>query len=194
LIARQTSNGGRAYTEALYSNLGALDTKGLDFTFNWKAGLEDMFGHGLPGSVGFNVSGTRLLSYKEQTAPSAAIVERDGTGTYFRWRTVTGLSYMVGPASVQLQWTHLPSIKNATAATQPSTTILPTENYERFNLSASYEFSKMLSMRLGVDNLFDRQPPLVGAQPGVTNGAGSTNASVYDALGRSYFLSVKARF
>jgi iron complex outermembrane recepter protein len=193
LIARQTSNGGRAYTEALYSNLGELNTRGLDFTFNWKVGLEDAFGHGLPGSVGFNVSGTRLISYQEQTAPGAAIVQRDDTGTYYRWRTVTGLSYMVGPASVQLQWTHLPGIKNATAATQPSTTILPTENYERFGLSASYEFSSALSMRFGVDNLFDREPPIVGAQPGVTNGTGNTNPSVYDVLGRSYFLSVKVR-
>jgi outer membrane receptor protein involved in Fe transport len=193
LIARQTSNGGRAYTEALYSNLGALNTRGLDFTFNWKAGLGDMFGHGLPGSLGFTVSGTRLLSYEEQTAPGAAIVERDGTGTYYRWRTVTGLSYLVGPASVQLQWLHLPGIKNATAATQPSTTILPTEKYDRFNLSAGYEFSDAISMRFGIDNLLDKQPPVVGAQPGITNGTGNTNPSVYDVLGRSYFLSVKAR-
>jgi outer membrane receptor protein involved in Fe transport len=193
LIARQTSNGGRAYTQALYSNLGALNTRGLDFTFNWRAGLEDMFGHGLPGSVGFNVSGTRLISYEEQTAPTAAVVQRDGTGTYFKWRANTALSYTVGGASVQLQWLHLPAIKNSIAATQPATTILPSEKYDRFNLSAGYEFSKTLSMRFGVDNLFDRQPALVGAQPGVTDGAGSTNASVYDVLGRSYFLSVKAK-
>ena len=100
---------------------------------------------------------------------------------------------MVGPASVQLQWMHLPGIKNATAATQPSTTILPTENYERFSLSAGYEFSETLSMRFGVDNLLNTDPPIVGAQPGITNGTGNTNPSVYDVLGRSYFLSVKAK-
>jgi outer membrane receptor protein involved in Fe transport len=194
LIARQTTNGGRAYTEALYSNLGALDTKGLDFTFNWKAGLDDMFGHDLPGSVGFSVSGTKLISFKQQTAPSAAINDVDGTGTYFSWRTVTGVSYEVGPARVQLLWTHLPMIDNSVAATQPSTTILPTHKYNVFNLNGGYDFSETLSMRVGVDNLFDRQPPLVGAQPGITDGAGSTNASVYDVLGRRYYVSLKARF
>jgi outer membrane receptor protein involved in Fe transport len=193
LIVRQSSNGGRAYTFGLYSNLGTLNTQGLDYTFNWKAALADIAGHNLPGSVGFNVSGTWLLSFKQQTAASAAINELDGTGSYFRYRTVTGLSYEVGPASVQLLWTHLPSVKNSVAATQPSTTILPTSKYNVFNLSAGFELSKRLSMRLGIDNLLDRLPPLVGAQPGVTDGAGNTNASVYDVLGRRFYMSVKAR-
>lgn len=193
LIARQTSNGGRAYTSALYSNLGVLNTRGLDFTFNWRAALQDMFGHDLPGSLGFNVSGTKLISYEQQTAPTAAINELDDTGTYFSWRTVTGLSYEVGPANVRLQWTHLPGIKNAVAASQPSTTILPTGKYNLFNLSGGYAFSDTFSMRLGVDNLFDREPEIVGAQPGVTDGAGSTNASIYDVLGRRYYMSFKVR-
>jgi outer membrane receptor protein involved in Fe transport len=107
LIGRQTTDGGRAYTAALYSNLGTLDTKGLDFTLNWRSSLDDVFGHNLP---------------------------------------------------------------------------------------AGYDFSSAFSMRLGVDNLMNRQPPVVGAQPGVTDGAGNTNASVYDVLGRRYYVSLKAKF
>jgi iron complex outermembrane recepter protein len=199
LIGRQTTNGGRAYTSALYSNLGTLDTSGLDYTFNWKAALADMFGHDLPGTLGFNVSGTWLMSFKQQTAPSAAVVQLAGTGgttgsSYFSYRTFTGLSYEVGPASVELQWTHLPTIENSIAASQPNTTVQPARQYNLFNLSAGYEFTQKFSMRFGVDNLFDRQPPVVGAQPGITDGAGSTNASVYDVLGRRYYLSVKAKF
>jgi outer membrane receptor protein involved in Fe transport len=79
------------------------------------------------------------------------------------------------------------------AASQPTTTILPTKLYNMFNLSGGYEFSTMFSMRLGVDNLFDREPPLVGVQAGITDGAGNTNASVYDVLGRRYYVSFKAR-
>lgn len=198
LIGRQTTNGGRAYTTALYSNLGTLKTSGLDYTFNWRAGLADMFGHNLPGTLGFNVSGTWLMSFKQQTAPSAAIVELAGTGgtagsSYYSYRTLTGLSYSVGPATVEMQWTHLPTIENTIQASQPNTTIQPTRQYNLFNLSAGWEFSPNISMLFGVDNLFDRQPPVVGAQPGVTDGAGSTNPSVYDVLGRRYYLSVKAK-
>jgi iron complex outermembrane recepter protein len=198
LIGRQTTNGGRAYTTALYSNLGTLKTSGLDYTFNWRAALQDMFGHNLPGSLGFSVSGTWLMSFKQQTAPTAAVVELAGTGgttgsSYFSYRTLTGLSYEIGPASVELQWTHLPTIENSIAASQPTTTIQPARQYNLFNLSAGYEFSERFSTRFGVDNLLDRQPPVVGAQPGVTDGAGSTNPSVYDVLGRRYYLSVKAK-
>jgi iron complex outermembrane recepter protein len=200
LIGRQSSNGGRAYTTALYSNLGSLNTSGLDFTFNWRAALQDMFGHNLPGSLGFQVAGTWLISFKQQTAPTAAVVQLDGTGgtgsptgSYYSYRTLTGLSYEVGPASVELQWTHLPTIENSIQASQPNTTVLPTRQYNLFNLSAGYEFTQRFSARLGVDNLFDRQPPVVGAQPGVTDGAGSTNPSVYDVLGRRFYLSFKAK-
>jgi len=193
LIVRQSTTGGRAYTLALYSNLGTLNTQGLDYTLNWRSALSDMFGHNLPGSLGLNVAGTWLISYKQQTAQSAAVVQLDGTGTYFSYRTLTGLSYDVGKVNVGLQWTHLPSIENSLAASQPNTTILPTEKYDLFNLTAGYEFSERLSLRFGIDNLFNRQPPIVGAQPGVTDGAGSTNPSVYDVLGRRYYMSVRAK-
>ena len=58
LIGRQSSNGGRAYTTALYSNLGNLNTSGLDWTFNWRAALQDMFGHNLPVEVAAAHAGT----------------------------------------------------------------------------------------------------------------------------------------
>jgi len=92
-----------------------------------------------------------------------------------------------------LQFTHLPTIENTIQASQPNTTIQPTRQYNLFNLSAGWEFTPNISMLFGVDNLLDRQPPVVGAQPGVTDGAGSTNPSVYDVLGRRYYLSVKAK-
>jgi outer membrane receptor protein involved in Fe transport len=49
-------------------------------------------------------------------------------------------------------------------------------------------------MRLGIDNLTNREAPVVGSTPGTTDAAGVTNASVYDVLGRRYFLSLKAKF
>jgi outer membrane receptor protein involved in Fe transport len=103
------------------------------------------------------------------------------------------VSYAVGSANVELQWQHLPTIENSIQASQPNTTVLPTRQYNLFNLSAGYDFTERFSARFGVDNLFDRQPPVVGAQPGVTNGAGSTNPSIYDVLGRRFYLSFKAR-
>jgi iron complex outermembrane receptor protein len=200
LITRDSGTGARSSTAGVYTNLGALKTEGLDFTFNWRANLQDMFGHGA-GALGFHVSGTWLMSYKLQSAPGAAIFDYSGTGStggttgsYYRYRTLSGLSYDIGPASVELDWTHLPSIKNTVAASTPTTPILPTSKYDVFNLNAGWEFSDRISMRLGVDNLLNKQAPVVGATPGTTDAAGVTNPSIYDVLGRRYYLSLKAKF
>ncbi|HEY4211593.1 MAG TPA: TonB-dependent receptor [Steroidobacteraceae bacterium] len=193
LITRDSGTGARSSTAGVYTNLGTLKTEGLDFAFNWRAALEDMFGHGA-GALGFHVSGTWLLSYKQQTAPGAATFEYAGTGSFYSYRTLTGLSYDVGPATMELDWTHLPSIENTVAASTPTTPILPTSAYNTFNLNAGWEFSNGISMRLGIDNLMNRQAPVVGSTPGTTDAAGVTNPSIYDVLGRRYYLSVRAKF
>lgn len=43
----------------------------------------------------------------------------------------------------------------------------------------------------GVDNLFDRTPPIAPVDF-ISNGA--TNASIYDVIGRRYYVGVRARF
>ena len=98
------------------------------------------------------------------------------------------------PATVELDWTHLPSIENTVAASTPTTPILPTLAYNVLNLNAGWEFTDRISMRVGVDNLTNRQAPVVGSTPGTTDAAGVTNPSVYDVLGRRYYLSFKAKF
>jgi hypothetical protein len=52
-----------------------------------------------------------------------------------------------------------------------------------------------------VDNLFDRQPVLVGANwvptatgSGVTSAVGTTDTSNYDIIGRRYYLGFNAKF
>jgi outer membrane receptor protein involved in Fe transport len=47
---------------------------------------------------------------------------------------------------------------------------------------------------VGVDNLLDKEPPVVGANPGVNNAKGSTSPGYYDVLGRRYYVGAKARF
>jgi outer membrane receptor protein involved in Fe transport len=46
-----------------------------------------------------------------------------------------------------------------------------------------------------VSNLFDKEPPLVGAAAGTTTAnSGNTFPSTYDALGRSFNAAVSLRF
>jgi iron complex outermembrane recepter protein len=58
----------------------------------------------------------------------------------------------------------------------------------------SYRINKVISLRGGVDNLFDFDPNVVGKTPGTTDAVGVTNPQYYDVLGRRYFLGVQADF
>ncbi len=62
-------------------------------------------------------------------------------------------------------------------------------------MSAAYTWSK-LTFRVGVNNLFDKDPPLIGADE-IGNGLfgeNNTYPQIYDTLGRFLHASVSAKF
>ena len=68
------------------------------------------------------------------------------------------------------------------------------ESYDLFALSGSYQFGEKYTLRAGIENLFDTEPPITGvnptqlpfANPGTHAGQGLGTAvgSTYDPLGR----------
>jgi outer membrane receptor protein involved in Fe transport len=63
------------------------------------------------------------------------------------------------------------------------------------DLTGAITFFDDYKLRIGVNNLLDRDPPLVGQDncpAGICNG--NTFAQVYDVLGRQWFATVIARF
>jgi iron complex outermembrane recepter protein len=68
---------------------------------------------------------------------------------------------------------------------------LARQNY--LDLSAAYTINKMFTVRGGVNNITDRDPPL-SAQVGAGFGNGNTYPQVYDALGRRIFVNFTAKF
>jgi len=64
-----------------------------------------------------------------------------------------------------------------------------------FDLVAQFEVMKDFQLTLGVQNLFDKQPPLVGGQAGTTTAnSGNTFPSSYDPLGRRFSATVRLNF
>ena len=61
-----------------------------------------------------------------------------------------------------------------------------------FDLAATYQMMDNVTLRAGVNNVFDSDPPLsysVG-----TTGNGNTYPQLYDALGRYFFFGITANF
>ena len=90
-----------------------------------------------------------------------------------------------------MRWTHLPSIEAAAAATGTTST-LPTDSYDRFDLTGGFAFSDKWTMRYGVENLFDKPPEVTDANPWSAGSA--TNGNFYDVLGRAAYLGASMEF
>ncbi len=70
-----------------------------------------------------------------------------------------------------------------------------------FDLALQWNVDKTFTIRAGINNLFDRDPPVVsstaGAFPAISGpalGNGNTYPQAYDTLGRQLFLNVTAKF
>jgi iron complex outermembrane receptor protein len=197
LIKRYGVTGGRVSTEAPYSNLGAIHTSGLDLQFGWRSELGDLGLKSVPGAINLNIAVNYLFSYKTQSVPGSVFVENEGTlaqAGQYQYIADTNLGYQLGGWNFGLEWRHLPSVANAAKATTPTTTIQGTDAYDLLNLSANWSINRTITLRAGVDNLFDKDPPIVGYNPNVTNARGATFPGFYDILGRRYYVGAKAEF
>lgn len=200
------------------TNLGRLKTDGLDLKLGYKREFGDV---GL--TLDFNGNWTRSLQFK--ASPSAASINRECVGFYsancgvtlgqiqpefsFQQRSTVA----VGPASLSLLWRYLSSVKyepglpplfRGTITNQaPAVSALAGEvvdfnrirAYHYFDLSAQFDVMKTMTLTVGMTNLFNVRPPIVGAAAGSTSAnSGNTFPSTYDPLGRSFNASVRMKF
>jgi outer membrane receptor protein involved in Fe transport len=195
LIRRDPVTGDRASVVALYSNLGTLLTQGIDFQLNWARDLG-------PGLATFGLNGNWLNKFVYQTAPTSKLVDAKGTvdspggvfpGGQFTYRTLTNVGYNIGGLSLDWSWEHLPSVKNQAVSIAPTSKLQGAPHYDLFNFTSSYSWEKY-SVRFGIDNVLDKQPLSLGANPGVTDASNMTNPGFYDVLGRRYYVGVRAQY
>ena len=70
---------------------------------------------------------------------------------------------------------------------------LPSQNY--FDLTASFKIKDNYTFRMGVQNIFDKTPPVVGADECPTGSCnGNVYSQVYDSLGRYIFFGLTATY
>jgi len=195
-------------------NFGSLTTRGIDAKINYRQPLADL------GSLLFNLEGTRLINLGTQPltggpaydcagyfgttcgAPNAKwrhvfnttwATPWSGFDLTARWRFLSGTdSEQISPNS-QLAGPNLPLTQH----------IKP---YSYFDLSADVSLYKMFRLQLGVNNVLDKDPPIINSSGGgyasdcptiTPNGSscnGNTFPGTFDALGRFFFAQVKAQF
>lgn len=189
LIRRNPVTGDREEVSALYSNLGTLKTQGVDLTFAWSRDVG-------PGSLSIQSTASYLDYFQYQPDPDARLNDATGTldqGGQYDYRLLTNVAYRWQGLNVGVMWRHLPSVENAAQAISPTTTIQGSGSYDIFNLFGTYTLGRY-TLRAGVDNVFDKEPLVVGANPGIDSNSDQTNPSFYDPLGRRYYVGAKISF
>ncbi|MES2623665.1 MAG: TonB-dependent receptor [Pseudomonadota bacterium] len=189
-IRRNTSTGDREEVDALYSNLGLLKTRGVDLQVGWGTEVG-------PGRLNLSSTLNYLDTFEYQTSPTSPLVDATGTldqGGQYDYRLFSSANYTWDNFNVGINWRHLASVENAAKALSPNTPIQGTGSYDIFNLSAGYTWDN-ITLRFGVDNVFDKEPPVIGNDPvsGDTN-SDQTNAGYYDILGQRWFMGLKLSF
>jgi outer membrane receptor protein involved in Fe transport len=61
-------------------------------------------------------------------------------------------------------------------------------SYSAFDLTGNFKVTDDIVVRAGITNLFDKEPLVVAGTPG------NTNASIYDIVGRAFYMGVRAKF
>jgi iron complex outermembrane recepter protein len=194
---------------ATLSNLGVLETSGIDFIANYSRDL------GFAGlDLGLVLNWTDESKF--QAVPTG--VNRECIGFYsanclqpnpeWMWSQRTTLTF--GDIDVSLLWRHIagvtyePDLTPLFSGTLPAALGSLAGREEDFNEIPSYDYFDLttriavddnFTVTLAVQNLFNKEPPIVGGEAGSTTfNSGNTFPSTYDALGRRYVASARIRF
>ncbi len=207
LIQRDPLNGGLNGTgskgvSTQSSNLGAYNFSGIDLGASYRLPLKKI---GLPnwGRVDLSLQLSYLKRADFKALPSLDTLNQagyystafDDGNPYVKVRFNQRTSWTFGDYSAGLSWRHIGSSSVAPGGESAYTPANSIKAYDYFDLNGTWQVTKNIKLSMTVNNLFDKQPPLVGTGIGAgANNFGNTFPSLYDVIGRRYTASVQANF
>ncbi len=183
----------QTYVTNTLVNIAGQRLAGLDFKFDYT------WTHDHWGRFAANLSGIWWQHYKATTLPGTSEFDTVGqatsyNGTIPRWQTYLSTQWSRGPFGATFGWTHIPSVDEIGGG---GAVVSKVKSYNSVDLSASYTFrdrglrwAEGLTVRVGVNNVFDESPPLA---PTVFTDANADTAT-YNPVGRLLFVEARYRF
>ena len=224
LVHREASNGyslwlGTAgYVVGTNVNAGFLKTSGIDVDASYRLPLANI-GLASYGNLSFHFTGT----YLHDLITNEGIPRTDSSGKVFttfdcagyygvstcgtpspKWRHQFRTTWRTPWSGLEIsgQWRYYGPVDFQGISTNPflSGPVSPVDAHlgaqSYFDLSAQFRVHERMTFRLGVNNITDKEPPLVASASGGTNALynGNTYPGVYDPLGRYLFAGFTADF
>ena len=218
LIVRQHNTGGLTgnnipdggYIVQQNRNIAGAQVSGID--------LQTQYHFNLPGEAGsliFGLNGAYLLTQKTTPLPGAHTY--DCAGLYGntcqtvnpRWHHILRTTWATPwNFDLALTWRFIESVKLDNNDSDP--TLQGAEwftdtgeprykafgaefpSFSYFDLAGTWNATEDIQVRLGINNILDKDPPLGTVE--VVGGGAANTYSMYDAMGRQVFMSVSAKF
>jgi outer membrane receptor protein involved in Fe transport len=201
------------------ANVGKLETRGIDLDVSYG------FDIGPAGKIRTNLVGTYVDEYVVTPIASDPSTKYNCAGLYgdicssgaatanpvFRWRHTLRTTWSTPweGLDISASWRYFSAMKLDALSPQANLSGAPAtvanggisssdaaiKAYNYLDLSAAIKLADKITFRVGVNNVFDKDPPIIGGSnlPGVA-GNGNTFPQVYDALGRFIFGQITAQF
>ncbi len=180
-------------------NSAEESVNGIDFAANYALDFENA------GSLKLALLGTYTFEHEFQSAKGTAAYDCVGLvgntcispDPKFRWTQTT--TWEFEEFQLNLTWRYLDDLQQDEiklgGASKADYAEPDISSYSYFDLSASFTFNENWKVRMGIDNMFDKEPPIVGNDYGGTlENSGNTFPATYDPLGRAFFLGLNVNF
>jgi outer membrane receptor protein involved in Fe transport len=188
--------------QAINRNIGATNIDGIDLQVDYSLPLS-VFGAERWGAISANLLATKQLTWEFQEDPQAPFVDILGTinSTFAsatpELKAVLQLGWDVSDFTARWNMQYvdgMDAVNNNALRTPATGTAKPgTPSYTVHRLTVGWSGWRGLSLLLGVNNLFDEEPPIYTntSQAGIQS---NTDPSTFDVLGRRYFMNASYKF
>ena len=198
-LIKRNSSGQIDTFSATNSNTGGLKTEGIDVSAGYSMPLDALLGTD-NARLAFSFSGTRLIRYDfTPVVDDPSVISCAGRfGAQCgvptpKWRHTLRTTLGVGDVSASLQWRYIGQASDDNDQILFGSERFRPQHY--FDLTTTFNATETFQMNVGVSNLFDRTPPLAASTQNQGNGEQSnTFPTLYDVLGRRFFVSGRVRF
>lgn len=148
---------------------------------------------------------TYMNKYKTQESQSSVLTPVTDCKGYFgttcdpvsEFRFVQRTTWNWGDLTASLQWRHIDGVSiEPTESAGTFAAFRNIDDYDYLDLYASYYlWNDRIRLSVGIDNLTDEEPPVLGNEAGDTSSnSGNTFPSNYDVLGRAYTFGARLTF
>jgi len=184
--------GDQGFVVATQINLGEQHWEGIDVAWNW--GLDTGV-----GNFDFDFLGTYMLTKETTPLPDVPTSTYDCVGLVNgscfaspEWRHVASVGYdMNSWWSVTARWRFYDTVKYDGSTDVIANTGIGLSAQSYLDLNASFRFMENHDVTIGVNNVLDEEPPMVG---GTLASNANTVAGFYDTLGRYLYGNVTLRW